>query len=284
MADHPRARNLDRPDETLDFPMGSAATVRVGEIVVGRLTQQPGWRWSEQVKPIAGTESCQFHHVGVGLSGAAMIRMDDGTELAIRAGDVFDIPPGHDQWVLGDEPAVSIIWGGWRGFGKPAVGERILTTMLMTDIVGSTDAAARMGDAAWDRRLERHNEKVREVFERHRGVEIDTTGDGFLAMFDGAARAVQAADDARAACRAIGVDIRAAVHTGEVEVVPGNIRGLAVHETARFLGLAAGPEIMVSSATHGLIDGMGYRFEHRGTHRLKGIPGERTVFALLTPE
>lgn len=281
MAEQPRARNLDRPDETLSFPMGSAVTVRVGEIVVGRLVQQPGWRWSEQVKPIAGTESCQFHHVGVGLSGAAMIRMDDGTELMIRAGDVFDIPPGHDQWVIGDEPAVSIIWGGWRGFGKPAVGERILTTMLMTDIVGSTEMAARIGDAAWDQLLERHNARVREILEAHRGVEIDTTGDGFLAIFDGAARAVQAAADAHSACRSMGVDIRVAVHTGEVEIVPGNIRGLAVHETARILGLSKGPDVLVSSSTHGLIEGSGFEFEPRGTHRLKGVPGERSVYGLV---
>ena len=280
MADHPRARNLDRPDETLDFPMGSAATVRVGEIVVGRLTQQPGWRWSEQVKPIAGTKSCQFHHVGVGLSGAAMIRMDDGTELIIRAGDVFDIPPGHDQWVLGDEPAVSIIWGGWRGFGKPAVGERILTTMLMTDIVGSTDAAARMGDAAWDRTLERHNEKVREVFESHRGVEIDTTGDGFLAMFDGPARAIRCAIEIRYALRALGLEVRAGVHTGEVERRPGEKpRGIAVHVASRIASLAGAGEVLVSSTTHDLVAGSGITFEDRGAHELKGISGARRVFA-----
>ena len=89
----PQANNLATPDESLSFPKGSATTVRVGDLVVGRLEQQPGWRWSEQVKSIAGTESCQFHHIGVGISGAAMIRMDDGTELLIEAGDVFDIPP-----------------------------------------------------------------------------------------------------------------------------------------------------------------------------------------------
>ena len=96
----PQKKNLKAPDETLTFPKGTASTVRVGDLVVGRLEQQPGWHWSEQVKPIAGTESCQFHHIGVGISGAAMIRMDDGTEVLIEAGDVFDIPPGHDQWVV----------------------------------------------------------------------------------------------------------------------------------------------------------------------------------------
>jgi class 3 adenylate cyclase len=280
MTAKPQSKNLGTPDETLSFPKGSAATVRVGDLVVGRLEQQPGWRWSEQVKPIAGTESCQFHHIGVGMSGAAMIHMDDGTELLIQAGDVFDIPPGHDQWVVGEEPAVSIIWGGWRGWGKQPVGERILTTMLMTDIAGSTDRASRMGDAAWDQLLDRHNALVREVLERHRGVEIDTTGDGFLAMFDGAARAIQAAVDIRTAVRGAGLEIRAGIHTGEVEVVPGNIRGLAVHETARIMALGEGGEILVSSTTRELSAGSGFQFEDRGEHHLKGVPTMRRVFAL----
>jgi class 3 adenylate cyclase len=278
----PQTKNLATPDESLSFPKGSASTVRVGDLVVGRLEQQPGWRWSEQVKAIAGTESCQFHHIGVAISGAAMVRMDDGTELLIEAGDVFDIPPGHDQWVMGDEPAVSILWGGWRGWGKQPVGERILTTMLMTDIAGSTDRASRIGDSAWDQLLDRHNALVRDVLEHYRGSEIDTTGDGFLAIFDGAARAVQAAVDIREAVRGIGLEIRAGIHTGEVEVVPGSIRGLAVHETARIMALGTGGEILISSTTRELSAGSDFAFEDRGTHPLKGVPAPRQVFALVS--
>lgn len=100
MTERPLRKNLETSDETLSFPKGSANTVRVGDLIVGRLEQQPGWRWSEQVKPIAGTECCQFHHIGVGISGAAMIRLDDGTEMLIKGGDVFDISPGHDHWVV----------------------------------------------------------------------------------------------------------------------------------------------------------------------------------------
>jgi class 3 adenylate cyclase len=280
MTGRPQTKNLAAPDETLSFPKGSAATVRVGDLVVGRLEQQPGWRWSEQVKPIAGTASCQFHHIGVGIAGAAMIRMDDGTELLISAGDVFDIPPGHDQWVVGDEPAISIIWGGWRGWGKQPIGERILTTMVFTDIVGSTDLAARIGDAAWDQLLEQHNARVREILERHRGVEMNTTGDGFLAIFDGAARAVLAAAEMAEKVRDLGFEIRAAVHTGEVEIVPGNIRGLAVHEAARILALANSSEVLVSSTTRELASGPDLTYEDRGVHKLKGVPTERHVFAL----
>jgi class 3 adenylate cyclase len=275
----PQAKNLATPDEVLNFERGSASNVRIGDLVVGRLVQEPGWRWSEQIKPISGTDSCQFHHVGIAISGAAMLRMDDGTELMIRAGDVFDIPAGHDQWVVGDEPAVSIIWGGWRGFGKPQLGERVLTTMLMTDIAGSTDLAARIGDAAWDRLLERHNAVIREVLDRYRGQEIDTTGDGFLMTFDGAARAIYAADDIRSAIDALDMEIHAGVHTGEVELVPGGIRGIAVHETARIMALAEAGEILVSNTTRNIANSGDIAFEDRGHHRLKGLPEERQVWA-----
>ena len=276
-----QTKNFSNPDEVLTFPKGRADNVTLGELTVGRLVQEPGWRWSEQIKPIAGTESCQFHHVGVGISGRGIVRMDDGTEMLISPGDVFDIPPGHDQWVVGDEPVVAIVWGGWRGFGKPQVGERVLTTMLMTDIARSTDTAAEVGDAAWDQLLERHNVAAREVLERFRGTEINTTGDGFLATFDGAARAIQAAVGLRAAITGVGLDVRAAVHTGEVELVPGNIRGLAVHETARIMALAGAGEILVSNTTRELAAGAALSFEDRGVHQLKGIPTPRAVFAVV---
>ena len=276
------AKNFSSPDEVLTFPMGRAENVTLGELTVGRFVQRPGWRWSEQIKPIAGTESCQFHHIGVGISGRGMIRMDDGTETLISAGTVFDIPPGHDQWVVGNEPAVSILWGGWRGFGKPQVGDRVLTTMLMTDIARSTERAADMGDAAWDQLLEHHNVRTREVLARYRGNEISTTGDGFLAIFDGAARAIQAAVDLRDAIGEMGLQVRAGVHTGEVEVVPGNIRGLAVHETARIMALAGAGEILVSNTTRELAAAAAVKFEDRGIHELKGIPVPRSVFVVLS--
>jgi class 3 adenylate cyclase len=274
-------KNLSTPDETLVLDKGSATTVRVGELVVGRLVLDPGWRWSTHVRPIAGTTSCQFHHVGFALSGVMKGRMDDGTEFTVRPGDVFDLPPGHDNWVIGDEPMVAVIWGGWRGWGKPPVGDRILTTMLMTDIAGSTDHLYAVGDGAWDQLLDRHRELVREVLERYRGTEIDTAGDGFLTMFDGAARAVQAALEIRAAVRGTGLDIRAGVHTGEVELVPGGIRGLAVHETARIMALGNAGDILVSSTTRELSSGSGLTYEDHGTHLLKGIPDPQRVFEVV---
>lgn len=277
----PQTRNLSVPDETLSLEKGSASTVRLGEMVVGRLVLEPGWRWSEHVRPTAGTTSCQFHHVGLALSGAMDGRMDDGTEFEVRPEDIFDIPPGHDNWVIGDEPLVAVLWGGWRGWGKPPVGERVLTTMLMTDIAGSTDRVYAVGDAVWDQLLDRHNTLIREILERYRGTEIDTAGDGFLTMFDGAARAVQSALEIRAAVRGIGLDIRVGVHTGEVEVVPGGIRGLAVHETARIMALGNAGDVLVSSTTRELSAGSGFTYTDRGIHHLKGIPASRHVFQVV---
>lgn len=277
----PQTRNLSVPDETLSLEKGSASTVRLGEMVVGRLVLEPGWRWSEHVRPTAGTTSCQFHHVGLALSGGMDGRMDDGTEFEVRPEDIFDIPPGHDNWVIGDEPLVAVLWGGWRGWGKPPVGERVLTTMLMTDIAGSTDRVYAVGDVVWDQLLDRHNTLVREILERYRGTEIDTAGDGFLTMFDGAARAVQAALEIRAAVRGIGLDIRVGVHTGEVEVVPGGIRGLAVHETARIMALGNAGDVLVSSTTRELSAGSGFTYTDRGIHHLKGIPASRHVFQVV---
>ena len=277
----PRTKNFADPDETLTL------TKFGGTRSGSESSSSAVWCWN-RATGIRNTRaqprepaSCQFHHIGLGISGASRFRMDDGTEFDVRAGDVFDIPPGHDTWVLGDEPAVSFIWGGWRGWGKPPVGERILTTILMTDIAGSTDRAVALGDSAWDRLLDRHHTAVREVLQRYRGTEIDTAGDGFLTMFDGAARTVQAAIDMRAAVQAIGLEIRAGIHTAEVEVVPGGIRGLAVHETARIMALGAGGEILVSSTTRELSAGSGVSYQDRGIHQLKGITSPRQIFAVV---
>ena len=276
----PHLKNFDHPDELLRLEGGTAETVVLGDLVVGRMAMEPGWRWSERVKPIAGTESCQFHHVGVALSGSAHFIMDDGTEFDVRPGDVFDIPPGHDNYVTSDVPAVSVVWGGWQGFGKPPVGDRVLMSLVMTDIEGSTDQLTQVGDAAWQRLLERHNRVTREIVERYRGREVDTTGDGFLLSFDGAARAVRAATDVRDAVEALGLRVRTGVHTGEVEVVAGGLRGIAVHETARIMSLAKGGEVLLSDITRDLSQGAGPRYEDRGVHQLKGIPTPRRVYAV----
>ena len=231
-------------------------------------------------KPTAGTESCQFHHIGIAMSGVAHFLMDDGTEIDVRPGDVFDIPPGHDAWVTSDDPSISVVWGGWRGFGKPPVGDRVLMALAMTDIEGSTNHLAAVGDAAWDRLLESHEGITREAVERYRGTVIDSTGDGYLMSFDGPARAVRTVMEIQERLAPLGLRIRAGVHTGEVEVVPGGLRGVAVHETARIMSLAKGGEVLVSDITKELSAGAGsFDFEDRGVQQLKGIPTGRRIFA-----
>ncbi len=276
----PQIKSLADPDEVVTLEDTVLHTVQVGDLTIGRMVLQPGWRWSTHVRPLVGTDSCQFHHVGVVISGAARFLMDDGTELEVRPGDVFDIPPGHDNWVTSDEPAVAITWGGWRGWGRPPDGDRVLMSLVMTDIEESTKRLTAVGDAAWDRLLERHHTVTREVVERYRGREVDTTGDGFLLAFDGAARAVRAAVDIRQAVSAIGLQVRVGVHTGEVEVVSGGLRGVTVHETARIMSLGHGGEVLLSDITKDLSQGASVEYEDRGVHELKGISRPRHVFAV----
>ena len=156
--------------------------------------------------------------------------------------------------MIGDEPWVGINWAGIRTYGAPmlATGERILTTVLFTDIVGSTDVAARIGDGRWQALLASHNDTARRAIDSYSGVEVKTTGDGFLARFDAPARALACARAIRAATSTLGLEIRAAVHTGEVELVGDDIRGLAVHLASRILALAGPGEILASATTRDL--------------------------------
>jgi class 3 adenylate cyclase len=271
-----------RPDEVRRFDHGYLELVNLGESSVGRQVLEPGWRWSEHVKPLVGTAWCEFHHFGLGISGRLHVEMADGTAMEVGADSVYEIPPGHDAWVAGDEPWVGIAWSGIRSFGAPllATGERVLTTVLFTDIVGSTDVAARLGDTRWRALITDHNEGFRRAIESFQGTEVKTTGDGFLVRFDVPVMALACAKAMRSIAESLDLRIRAAVHTGEVEVVGDDIRGLAVHLASRLLALAAPGEILASATTRDLVDGSGFAFEDRGRHELKGIVGSREVFAL----
>jgi class 3 adenylate cyclase len=274
--------NFRRPDEVRTLDHGRIELVNLGEESVGRQVLEPGWRWSVHVKPVAGTPTCEFHHFGLVVSGGLHVEMTDGTVMEVGPDSVYEIPPGHDAWVIGDEPWIGINWSGIRTWGAPllAIGERVLTTVLFTDIVGSTDVAARIGDRRWHSLLASHNDGVRRALDRFQGVEIKTTGDGFLARFDAPARALACARAMRTVGASLDLQLRAAVHTGEVEVVGDDIRGLAVHLASRLLALAGPGEILTSATTRGLVEGSGLAFEDRGRHELKGIAGPREVFAL----
>jgi class 3 adenylate cyclase len=150
--------------------------------------------------------------------------------------------------------------------------DRMLATVLFTDIVGSTDRACELGDRAWTQLLERHHEVVRAMLARYRGTEVDTAGDGFLATFDGPARAVKCAQAVCEAVRPLGLEVRAGCHTGEIELLGADVGGIAVHIGARVAALAGPFEVLVSSTVKDLVAGSGLAFEDRGEHALKGVP------------
>ena len=277
-----QSKRFDEPDELVTLPLVTVQVVLLGEAHVARLVHQPGWSWAEHVKPVAGTPSCQHHHQGVVLEGEVEIETDTGARRILRAGEAFEIPPGHNARVIGEEPFVTIEFGGVHGWAKPAeAGERFVATLLVTDIVDSTKVAVRLGDAAWKELLARHNEGVRIQLDRFRGVEVNTTGDGILAFFDGAARAVRCAAAVRDGALRDGLQIRAGIHSGEVERDAGNLRGVAVHAVTRIAALANPSEVLVSAPTASLLEGAGLRLEDAGEHELKGLAGARRVYRLM---
>lgn len=275
-------KSFGTPDQVRRFNAGRIDVIQLDETAVSRFVLEPGWRWSNDVAPIVGTRSYQHRHLGYAVTGQLHVVMDDGTQLDIHRDDAYEIPPGHDAWVVGDEPWDTVEFTSGRHFAVPVdeADERVLSTILFTDIVDSTATLARLGDAAWQRTLLAHNDLLRAELDRFRGREIDTTGDGFLALFDSAWRAVQCAAAMTTAVRALGIEIRAGLHMGEVALVGGNARGLAVHAAARIAALARPGEVLVSTTTRDALDGSGLSFEDRGSHELKGLAGPRVVFAL----
>ena len=169
------------------------------------------------------------------------------------------------------------------GVRRPVVSDRVLATVLFTDIVGSTERAAQLGDSAWRALLGRHDTLVREEVERHRGRFVKSLGDGVLATFDGPSRAISSAVAIRDGVRNLGLEVRAGLHTGECELLADDdIGGLAVHIGARISSLAAPGEVLVSSTVRDLIVGSGQILTDRGEHDLKGVPGPWRVFAVET--
>lgn len=275
-------KSFSSPDQVRTFATGRLDIVTLDEAAIGRFLFRPGWRWSKDVAPITGTRSCQHRHLGYTISGSLGVRMDDGTELTIGPGDAYEIPPGHDAWVIGDAPWDSVEFTSAHAFGLSPedLGERVLATILFSDIVGSTEMLERLGDHAWASLLREHNARIRAAIDRYRGREIGSVGDGFLALFDGAAKAVYAAASMDPSVSDLGLRVRVGIHTSEVEIVGGQARGVGVHAAARVASLAGPGEVLVSGTTRDLLDGSGVSFESRGEHELKGLSGARPIFAL----
>jgi class 3 adenylate cyclase len=226
-----------------------------------------------------GHGAAAWRHMGEDLitpGGEAHLMAD-----LIPGARLVELPGGdHLPWV-GDADAltgeIEEFLTGARNAPDP---DRVLATILFTDIVGSTARAAELGDKRWRELVSRHNALVRRQLERFRGQELDTVGDGFVASFDGPARGIRCAQAITDAVSALGLSVRAGLHTGECEVSEGKLAGIAVHIAARVASLAGPDEVLVSSTVKDLVVGSKVAFAERGEHELKGVPGRWSVFAV----
>ena len=202
--------------------------------------------------------------------------------MEVGPDDVYEIPAGHDAWVVGDQPWVAIDSEGRRYFAKveQASENRTLATILFTDIVSSTELVAQLGDYVWRDRLADYHALARRTIEKFRGREVATTGDGVLAVFDSPARAVRCAADLASGAISLELSQRAGIHTGEVEHSDTDVRGIAVHVTARVAAAAGAGEVLVSATTRQLLTGSGLAAVSRGVHSLKGIAEPIELFAV----
>ena len=213
----------------------------------------------------------------------ADVHVDEGRYVAERIpGSTFVELPGADHlmWTGDADALLDEVEGFLTGVRRGPDPDRVLATVLFTDVVGSTETATRVGDRAWRSLLERHHQVVRLALARWRGQEIDTAGDGFLATFDGPARAIRCAVAATEGIRDLGLQIRAGLHTGEVEIAGGDVRGIAVHIGSRVAGLAGPGEVLVSRTVADLVAGSGIVLAERGEYELKGVSGTWLVYAV----
>lgn len=180
--------------------------------------------------------------------------------------------PGQDHLFFMHEQILDSIEEFLTGSVSAAESERVLATVLFTDIVGSTARAKQVGDRRWLDLLEAHHISVRKALTRYRGTEVKSLGDGFLATFDGPARAVRCAKAIAEATPALDIQVRCGLHTGEIEFAADDVQGIAVHIASRVCALAGGGEVLVSRTVKDLVAGSGLRFEVRGSQQLKGLP------------
>jgi class 3 adenylate cyclase len=216
--------------------------------------------------------------------GDRLIPLENGRYLAERIPNCrFVELEGADHLVYaGDQaPIVSEIEEFVTGTRSGRESQRVLATVLFTDIVGSTEHAREIGDRRWRDLLQRHHAAVRRELGRFRGREIDTAGDGFLATFDGPARAIQCACSIGDAVRGLGLEVRSGLHTGECELIDGKVGGIAVHTGARVAALAEPGEVLVSRTVRDLVAGSGLAFEDRGVSQLKGVEGDWQLYAVV---
>ncbi len=212
--------------------------------------------------------AAQGRYLAETIAGARYVELAGEDHLPF-AGELDPILEEVEEFLLGSRGA--------------AESERALATILFTDIVGSTERAAELGDRGWRALLERHDAAVRHQLALHRGREVKTMGDGFLATFDGPARAIRCARAVQDEVGSLGIEVRAGIHTGEVELIGDDVGGMAVNIGARIGAIADAGEVLVSSTVRELVVGSGLEFIDRGTQTLKGAPGEWRLFAIEPP-
>ncbi|MDQ3936578.1 MAG: adenylate/guanylate cyclase domain-containing protein [Actinomycetota bacterium] len=208
-------------------------------------------------------EGGHARYVAERIPGARLVELP-GSDIFVASGDV--------------DPLVNELEEFFTGTRRERPPERVLATVMFTDIVASTERAAELGDARWRQLLDRHNELVRRHLARHQGREVKTIGDGFLATFDGPARGVRCAAEIAGEVRRLGIEIRAGLHTGECELVGDDVAGMAVNIGARVSALAGPGEVLVSGTVKDLVVGSGLEFADRGEHELKGVPGSWRLY------
>ena len=268
LGDDQFVRNLERYLRRSASPGAAAALLRMNSYIDVR-----------DVLPTIRVPMLVLHR-----TGDHDVDVAEGRYLASKIpGARFVELPGDDHWISAGNP--DEIAGEIESFltgTRPAEElDRVLATVLFTDIVDSTKRAVELGDRRWRQLLNTHDAAVRRELERFRGREVDTAGDGFFATFDGPARAVRCAISIGDAVRELGLDLRAGIHTGECELDGPKVRGIAVHTGARVASLAAPGEVLVSRTVKDLVAGSGLDFVDRGVHELKGVPGEWRLYAAV---
>jgi class 3 adenylate cyclase len=215
--------------------------------------------------------------------GDRVVNRRAGEELAreIPGARYVELPGiDHLPWAGDSDAVVGEIEEFLTGTRSTPEPDRVLATVMFTDLVGSTERASELGDARWRELLAAHQEVVKRELKSFRGREVKTMGDGYLATFDGPARAIQCGSAIAEAVRPLGLEVRIGLHSGEVEMIGEDVGGIAVHIGARIGDLASGGEVLVSRTVRDLVAGSGIEFEERGTHELKGVPGEWQLFGV----
>ena len=268
LGDDQFVRNLERYLRRSASPGAAAALLRMNSYIDIR-----------DVLPTIRVPTLVLHR-----TGDHDVDVAEGRYLASKIpGARFVELPGDDHWISAGNPdeIADEIESFLTGTRPAEELDRVLATVLFTDIVDSTRRAVELGDRRWRQLLNTHDAAVRRELERFRGREVDTAGDGFFATFDGPARAVRCAISIGDAVRELGLDLRAGIHTGECELDGSKVRGIAVHTGARVASLAAPGEVLVSRTVKDLVAGSGLDFVDRGVHELKGVPGEWRLYAAV---